>query len=254
MFRAGARSVSAFTPYVSEQLKAYVYLLIDPRDGEVFYVGKGNGSRVFAHAQDALGDEEAASNKLDRIREIHGAGQQVEHQLLRFGLTDRTAFEVEAATIQLLGMDELTNKVEGHHVWRRGRMTTDVAISLFDAPQAPEIKERVILFRIPRLWSPEMSAEELYETTQGWWTLGPRRNGADYAFAVNRGVIREVYRIDSWRQRQPGDRDWEHDIGKSRKRWGFSGEVADELAHYRNTSMRHLFKQGESSPFKYVNC
>ncbi|MCY3962540.1 MAG: hypothetical protein OXG34_12885 [bacterium] len=198
--------MSAFTPYVSEQLKAYVYLLIDPRDGEVFYVGKGNGSRVFAHAQDALGDEEAASDKLDRIREIQGAGQQVEHQLLRFGLTDRTAFEVEAAAIQLLGTDELTNKVEGHHVWRRGRMTTDVAISPFDAPQAPEIKERVILFRIPRLWSPEMSAEELYETTQGWWTLGPRRNGADYAFAVNRGVIREVYR------------------------------------------------KGESSPFKYVNC
>ena len=112
----------------------------------------------------------------------------------------------------------------------------------------------MILFRIPRLWSPEMSAEELYETTQGWWTLGPRRNGADYAFAVNRGVIREVYRIDSWRQRQPDDRDWEQDIGKSRKRWGFSGQVADELAHYRNTSVRHLFKQGESSPFKYVNC
>ena len=126
--------MNAFTPYVSEQLKAYVYLLIDPRDGEVFYVGKGNGSRVFAHALDALGDEESASDKLDRIREIHAAGQKVEHQLLRFGLTDRTAFEVEAAAIQLLGMDELTNKVEGHHVWRRGRMTTDVAISLIDAP------------------------------------------------------------------------------------------------------------------------
>ena len=138
-----------FSPYVSEQLKAYVYLLIDPRDDKPFYVGKGNGNRVFAHALDALGHEEAASDKLDRIREIHAAGQQVEHQLLRFGLTDRTAFEVEAAAIQLLGMDELTNKVEGHHVWRRGRMTTDVAISLFDAPQAPEIKERVILFRIP---------------------------------------------------------------------------------------------------------
>jgi len=40
-----------------------------------------------------------------------------------------------------------------------------------------------------------MSAEELYETTQGWWTLGPRRNSADYAFAVNRGVIREACRI-----------------------------------------------------------
>ena len=144
------------------------------------------GNRVFAHSQDAHGDEEAASDKLDRIREIHGAGQQVEHQLLRFGLTDRTAFEVEAAAIQLLGTDELTNKVEGHHVWRRGRMTTDVAISLFDAPPAPEITERVILFRIPRLWSPEMSAEELYETTKDRWPL----MGSGPVFEVCRGSYR----------------------------------------------------------------
>ena len=243
-----------FSDYVVEQLKAYVYLLIDPRDGQVFYVGKGNGNRVFDHAQDALTDEESASDKLERIREIRLAGCEVRHELLRFGLVDRTALEVEAAAIQLLGLDELTNVVGGHHVWARGRMSADVAVSLFDAPSAPEIVERVILFRIPRLWSPEMSAEELFEATQGWWTLGERRSGADYAFAVSRGVIREVYRIDSWRQRQPGDRDWEHDIGKSRKRWGFRGEVAEELAHYRNTGVRHLFKQGESSPFKYVNC
>ena len=40
-----------FSDYVAEQLKAYVYLLIDPRDDQVFYVGKGNGNRVFHHAQ-----------------------------------------------------------------------------------------------------------------------------------------------------------------------------------------------------------
>ena len=157
--------VAVFSDYVSEQLKAYVYLLIDPRDDEIFYVGKGNGNRVFAHAQDALADDEAASDKLDRIREIRAADHEVRHELLRFGLTDRTAIQVEAAAIQLLGLSELTNVVEGHHVWARGRMTADVAVSLFDAPPAPDIMEQVILFRIPRLWSPEMSAKELYETT-----------------------------------------------------------------------------------------
>ena len=246
--------MAVFSDYVIEQLKAYVYLLIDPRNDEIFYVGKGTGNRVFAHALDVLANEESAGDKLERIREIRAADDEVQHQLLRFGLTDRMALEIEAAAIQLLGLDELTNIVGGHHVWARGRMNTDVAVSLFEAPPAPDIVKRVILFRIPHLWSPEMSADELFEATHGWWTLGERRNDADYAFAVNRGVIREVYRIDSWRQRQPGDRDWEHDIGKSRKRWGFSGEVADELAHYRNTSVRHLFKQGESTPFKYVNC
>ncbi len=246
--------MSAYSPYASEQLKAYVYLLIDPRDGEPFYVGKGNGNRVFAHALDALGDEEAASDKLDRIREIRAAGFKVRHELLRFGLTNRTALEIEAAAIQLLGLSELTNKVEGHHVWARGRMTTDVAISLFEAPQAPEITEDVILLKISRLWSPEMSAEELYETTQGWWPVGERRERADYAFAVSGWVIREVYRIGEWREQRPGDRGWGERGATSQKRWGFSGEIADELARYRNASVRHLFKQGHASSFKYVNC
>lgn len=245
-----------FSDYVSEQLGSYVYLLIDPRDGDdgIFYVGKGKGNRVFRHVQDALADEETANDKLERIREIRASGCEVRHELLRFGLTDRTAIEVEAAAIELLHLDMLTNIVEGHHVWARGRMNTDVVISLFDAPPAPDIVDRVILFRIPWLWSPAMSSNELYETAHGWWKIGLRREGAEYAFAVSRGVIREVYRIDSWRQRQPGDRDWEHDIGKPHKRWGFSGEVAEELARYRNTSARRFFKKGNSSPFMYVNC
>ena len=246
--------MNGFTRYVSEQLKAYVYLLIDPRDGEIFYVGKGNGNRVFDHALDALADKETSSDKLERIREIRAADCEVRHELLRFGLTDRTALEIEAAAIQLLGLSELTNKVEGHHVWARGRMSTDVAVSLFDAPPAPEIVERVIMFRIPHLWSPVMSADELYEATQGWWPLGDRRNDAEFAFAVSSWVIREVYRIDSWRQRQPGDRDSDQDIGKSSNRWGFSGEVAEELAHYRKTNVKHLYKDRDRSTFKYVNC
>ncbi len=248
--------MNEFTPYVSEQLKAYVYLLIDPRDGEIFYVGKGNGNRVFDHALDALADKETSSDKLDRIREIRAAGCEVRHELLRFGLTDRTALEIEAAAIQLLGLSELTNKVEGHHVWARGQMTTEVAVSLFDAPPAPEIVEPAIIFRIPHLWSPVMSADELYEATQGWWPLGDRRKGAKFAFAVSHWVIREVYRIDadSWRQRQAGDRDYELDIGKSRKRWGFSGEVAENLAHFRNKNVKHLYKDRDRSTFKYVNC
>lgn len=28
----------------------YVYRLVDPRNGQTFYVGKGKGNRIFAHA------------------------------------------------------------------------------------------------------------------------------------------------------------------------------------------------------------
>ncbi|MCH7911203.1 MAG: hypothetical protein IIB38_16510 [Candidatus Hydrogenedentes bacterium] len=38
-----------FPPGVAEHLKWYVYRLIDPRNGQTFYVGKGKGDRVFAH-------------------------------------------------------------------------------------------------------------------------------------------------------------------------------------------------------------
>ena len=38
-----------FPPDVSRRLRKYVYRLIDPRNGETFYVGKGEGNRVFAH-------------------------------------------------------------------------------------------------------------------------------------------------------------------------------------------------------------
>lgn len=244
-----------FSPYVQEHLRYYVYLLSDPRDGKIFYVGKGIGNRVFAHAAAALGeDEQNPSDKLDRIRAIHGVGSTVRAELLRFGLTEQAAYEVEAASIQLLGLADLTNIVSGHHIESRGRMSTDVAISLFDAPPVQEITEPVLLIKIPKLWYPSMPAAELYEATAGWWRISKRRELARYVFAVNRGVIREVYIIHGWQQRQPGDRGSEEDNGQPSRRFGFQGSVAPELSTYRNRSVRHLYKKGDVSPIKFINC
>jgi hypothetical protein len=38
--------VESFSPDVSRKLGWYVYRLIDPRNGETFYVGKGQGNKV----------------------------------------------------------------------------------------------------------------------------------------------------------------------------------------------------------------
>ena len=46
--------ISSFSPEVVERLNYYVYRLIDTRDGQTFYVGKGKGNRVFAHVNDAM--------------------------------------------------------------------------------------------------------------------------------------------------------------------------------------------------------
>lgn len=244
--------VTGFSAYVQERLGYYVYLLSDPRDKRIFYVGKGKGNRIFAHAKDSL-DDEHDSDKLDRIRDIRNSGHQVGYELLRFGLTEKAAFDVEAAAIQLLGLDDLANLIDGRHVSSTGRMSVDVAISLFDAPPAGEITEPVLLIKIPRLWYPSIPADELFDATAGWWRIGERgRTKAKYAFCVVKGVIREVYRITGWRQRQMGDRDWQNDIGKT-PRWGFTGLVADELAHYRNHSVAHLYLKGDRNEIRYIN-
>ncbi len=246
--------LDGLSPYVQERLGYYVYLLSDPRDGQIFYVGKGKGNRIFAHAKNAL-DDEHVTDKLDRIRSIREASLEVGYELLRFGMNERTAFDVEAATIQLLGLDDLTNLLAGQHAATTGRMSVDVAISLFDAPPAPEITEPTLLIKIPKLWYPSIPAQELYEATAGWWAIknSTRRINARYAFCVVKSVIREVYRINCWRQRQEGDRGWEEDLGKN-PRWGFEGEIAEEMASFRNHSVKHLYKKGDANEIRYFNC
>ncbi len=117
---------------------------------------------------------------------------------------------VDAAALRGQAM-ELLNVQGGHASAARGHMSTEVATSMFEAPRAPDITEPALLIRIPALWYPAMPTEELYRATALWWRVGTRRSGARYAFSVNRGVIREVYRIDGWRARQQGDDNWQDD-------------------------------------------
>lgn len=255
-----------FSPYVAEHLLWYVYALRDPRDQRVFYIGKGRGNRVFQHAKAALAvaeGSEVVSTRITQILDIIAAGLHVDAIILRHGIaSEKAAYEVEAAIIDTLRLldpalandrFQLANLVLGHHHATKGLVNADVVASLYDAPQALPIVAPSILFRIPTLWTPQMSSEELYEVTRGWWVIGPNpRAKAEYAFAVSKGVVRGIYRITSWRERQEGDRDWEQDLGK-KPRWGFEGEPASEMSGWLNTSVAHLFKKGEANPVKVVN-
>jgi hypothetical protein len=247
-----------FSGIVEEKLEWYVYALIDPRDGRLFYIGKGTGSRVFAHAADAIeGDLE--TEKLALIRDILKSGNTVETLILRHGISnEKQSYLVESVLIDFCAMlvargvdlrNGLTNIVAGHNSEVFGVMSTNDVIALYEAPEAPKIKEKAILFRIPKLWTVAMPDAELYEATHGWWILGKRRSEAKYGFAVSKGVIRGVYRINSWRERTAGDRGY---VKGERKRWGFDGEPAPEMSRYLNTSVAHLFKKGNASPAMYT--
>src|SRR6202011_5190436 len=106
----------SFPPEVARRLKTYVYRLIDPRNGETFYVGKGQGNRVFSHirAEPNLEDD-AVDNKIKRIREIRLAGFEVAHVIHRHGMDEQTAFEVEAALLDAYpGVANIVGGVGSH--------------------------------------------------------------------------------------------------------------------------------------------
>src|SRR5258706_5114180 len=110
--RMNQSELESFPAEVALRLKTYVYRLIDPRNGETFYIGKGQGNRVFSHirAEQNLGGDELG-NKVKRIREIRLAGFEVAHVIHRHGMDDATAFEVESALID--AYPGLTNSAGG---------------------------------------------------------------------------------------------------------------------------------------------
>jgi len=62
-----------FSEEVRQKINYYVYRLIDPRNGETFYVGKGMDNRVFQHIREKIEENQDSNDlKLRRIREIKG--------------------------------------------------------------------------------------------------------------------------------------------------------------------------------------
>ncbi len=236
-----------FSQAVIEAIGYYVYLLIDPANNEIFYIGKGTGNRIFHHIQMAVQDDEMSA-KLDRIREIQARGDDVQDMIHRHGLTENEAFEVEAALIDLakwLGI-KLTNIVNGHHSSDRGRMTAQEVIAQYDAPVL-DIQEPVMLVILNRNYQRGMTADQLYEITQGNWVVGTRRNQVQYVLAVYDGLVREVYSAQSWLPVKDKK-------AKTSKRWRFTGTIATELQHYVGGSVAHYITQGSQNPVRYLNC
>lgn len=138
----------SFSSDVAAKLKTYVYRLIDPRNGETFYVGKGKGNRVFSHirAEEGLeGDE--IDNKLKRIRAIRLAGFEVGHVIHRHGMDENTAFEVEAALID--AYPGLTNIAVGTGGNDYGAMHAEEIIRRYSAKPA-EFRHRALLISVNR--------------------------------------------------------------------------------------------------------
>ena len=183
---------------VADQLKHYVYRLIDPRNGETFYVGKGVGDRIFAHVrgESALAQDEEAKivdPKLHRIREIKAAGLEVAHIIHRHGLNSNVAYEVEAALID--AYPGLTNKVRGHGATDQGSRHVEEIIREYEAEEF-EVREPLLMVSIGVFYYIRDTA---YDAARYAWPvhLGKAKD-RKLVLARLRGMVVGAYRPTEW--------------------------------------------------------
>lgn len=124
-----------------------------------------------------------------------------------------------------------------------------------------EVKERGVLIRISETYREGMSSLALYEATRGAWVIGDRRDKVEYAFAVSKGTVKEVYKVHRWHRAgtmhyhtRPCRHCGESDGYSKGGRWEFSGEVAadDIRRRYIGRSVKRYFPKGNVSPFRYT--
>lgn len=232
-----------FTPDVINEIGNYVYRLIDPRDFQTFYVGRGVGNRVFQHAKDELKhfeeDEDELSTKLAQIRDIRLSGKDVICLIHRYGLSREQAMEVESALIDCY--PGLTNAVNGYGSDRGVIAADDLQIALkrpvYDEPDDFE-------YIIIKTSINEADTKGLYNATRRAWRANiDHARKINIVFSVIGGIVREVYEVTEWYQ-----------SSESKNRIEFNGKPAiDEIANrFRGKMIPEYYrKQGMSSPFLY---
>lgn len=226
-------------------MKSYVYVYIDPRNSQPFYVGKGKGNRAFSHLEDLSETKKAA-----KIKEICEDGLEPQIDFLRYGLSDSEAALVEAAAIDLIGRKVLTNLVAGHHKNSFGRITSQELKRIVEAKPV-KVRHNAVLLTINSLYRSDMSALELYETTRGCWRVAPDRNKPEYAFSLFQGIVLEVYKIHQWYP--AGTLEYKtRDSSTLRKegRWEFSGEIATEI---REEYVSFSVGKAGQNPIRYIS-
>lgn len=221
--------MKCFSSKTSEALVYYVYRLIDPRDGQTFYVGKGKNDRVFAHVAQQLEissgpdtDEDETNLKFRTIGEIRSCGLDVIHVIHRHGMDEKTAFEVEAALIDAYA--GLSNIAGGHGNSLYGCAHVVELEQQYNAEPAP-VDKRFIAINVSR--SIKETRGDYYKAVRWQWKISEwRRKMGAPVVAYTNGIIRAVFEVaqDGW---LPADhpefeslrmeRQYDPDPG----RWGF---------------------------------
>lgn len=241
--------ITEFPAEVAAELNYYVYRLIDPRNGETFYIGKGKANRIFEHIKGSIitdDNEDAIDLKFQRIRDIQKTGLEVIHIIHRHGLDNDTAFHVEASLID--AFPGTTNLVAGRYSNDIGPMNSYEILQRYRA-QTADFKHKIIMISI----NSSVNDKDIYDAVRFAWKLDPQRaEKAEYVLAVEKGLIVGVFTAHNWylavKQYFP------EFTNHTDKRFGFIGHQANKEIqdlYLRKRIPEEYRKRGASNPIKY---
>lgn len=231
----------------AKERKYYVYLLMDPtKTGieSIFYVGKGQAERAKDHLKNI--SAETAKNK--KIAEIRAKNQEVKIEKLRRNLTNQEALEIEAATIDLIGKENLTNLQRGQGSKTKGRSPYEELFTKIERISEKELKkDGVLLVCINNSYSIYSTPQELYNVARGCWGLSTTNgkmtyeNKIKYVLAVAYGIVREVYEPVGWFK--AGQTQLDSKVPEANKnKWEFVGKIAEDKVREKYKGKAYKFK------------
>ena len=245
--------LKSFSPEVCAELKYYVYRLVDPRNGQTFYVGKGKNNRVFAHAECALENysdvdyipelDDDENLKYKTIREIKDSGLDVIYIIQKYGLEERDAFVIESALIDAYSIDrKLTNRIKGFSASEPTNAITlqrDLSAKEYDDSVS---NPKYMIIKIKEYWLNQR--KDRYECTRSAWKLNPDiARKYPYVLSVTGGIVHEVYKVTEW-----------HYCEDRKDRAEFTGVVAEPEVQeiFKGKKIPAKYRQkGQASPFLY---
>jgi hypothetical protein len=265
-----------FAPAVAAKLKSYVYLLVDPRTGRAFTVGRGRNDRCFRHVRaagagsggdpgsdsgsghgskpgsDPATGENAKYPMLDKIREVEAGGRAVRIDILRYGMSPEESLLVEAAVHEALGLAG-TPEAGGQ------RQSTEEVSSHLAKRAKFKRAHQVVLLRVGAKGS-----DPSYESARHGWRIGKRwidlesPRSPQWAVIVVGDAVAAVYRIDGWEPAPLRGRS-RHTVAdttaRSTYRYSFFGTPDPELeGRYVGKSAASYLGTGTPSPVTYVWC